>query len=266
MVYVYCSRLSEGAKLLVETLGGVRLRNFDGQDFWRRGRRVRLTEFDVVVCWGSHLPELEDVRILNWFEPTTKLDEWRKLISAGVNTIQLSEPEFIHPTTTEWLPRLNYHQGGNDLLNPPRRPDFYTKREHFTREYRIHSFSGRSIRAGLKVPRDGFALREDVPEGQVMLTAHPWIKSWDAGWKISYDPLKTQAAPIRRIAHKAVKALDLTFGAVDVGERQGDSELLVLEVNKGPGIEGGSILKYATAIKLWIQSGNDGAKVLEEED
>lgn len=137
----------------------------------------------------------------------------------------------------EWVARLRNHVGGNDLLNPPNTPEYYAKKETFTNEYRIHSFRGHSIRAGKKAPREG-------------VQQHAWVRSWDGGWRILYDGVSAKQAQ-RNIAHEAVKALGLDFGAVDIGERA-DGTLVVLEVNRAPGIEGGTVEKYSEAIQKWI--------------
>lgn len=135
----------------------------------------------------------------------------------------------------EWIGRVSNHMGGTDLLHPPAQPDYFVKKETFVREFRVHSFKGRSIRAGVKQPREGFA------------QPHEWVRSWDGGWRISYDGATIRQAH-RDIAHAAVNALGLDFGAVDIGERA-DRSLVVLEVNRAPGLEGGTIAAYANAIR-----------------
>lgn len=145
-----------------------------------------------------------------------------------------------------WLPRDLHHVGGNDLLNPDAATvGYYVKKEEFVKEYRIHSFNGKSIRAGIKDLRDGFTF-----DG--MQKASKWIRSWDGGWRIKYDGVSSRQKH-RDLAHAAVKALGLTFGAVDIGERA-DGSLCVLEVNRAPGLEGGTIDKYAEAINEWINA------------
>lgn len=138
----------------------------------------------------------------------------------------------------EWLPRLNNHIGGTDLLNPPTNPGFWVKRESIVQEIRVHSFMGKSIRAGVKAPREGF----NQP--------HQWIRSYDGGWTIKYDGVTSKQAH-RDLAHKAVAALGLQFGAVDLAQLK-DGRLIVLEVNRAPGIEGGTVERYAEAIKGWM--------------
>lgn len=157
------------------------------------------------------------------------LTRFHGALSAPIPMVTVSNP-------TIWLPRLRNHVGGTDLMNPPSAPDFFVKKEDIRQEYRIHSFQGRSLRAGVKRPRDG-------------QQAHDWIRSWDGGWRIVYDGV-TSRQRHRDLAHSAVEALNLDFGAVDIGEKA-DGSLLVLEVNRAPGLEGGTIDAYVRAIQAW---------------
>lgn len=141
----------------------------------------------------------------------------------------------------EWVGRSNNHVGGDDILrgNPlVSAGDYYSKKETLVEEYRLHVFKGKSIRAGVKVKREGFERN-----------AHAWIRSYDGGWKIKYDDFKSKRA-MREIAVKAVQTLGLDFGAVDLGKRS-DGSYVVLEVNRAPGLEGGTTEAYARAIEKW---------------
>jgi hypothetical protein len=156
-------------------------------------------------------------------------------------------PVPVQQNLGEWLPRRNNHIGGNDLLQPPTSPDFWVRKEPFVREYRVHSFLGKSIRAGIKSPREGFDA-ENPRRG--FAQAHPWIRSHDGGWRIKYDGVSSTTEH-RALAKQAVAALGLDFAAVDIGEKA-DGSLLVLECNRGPGLEGGTIDAYADAINTWV--------------
>lgn len=142
-----------------------------------------------------------------------------------------------------WLPRSNSHTGGVDLLRPIANGDFFVKKEAIMREFRIHSFHNKSLRAGIKAHRDGFQ------------NPHEWVRSWDGGWRISYDGISSRKAH-RQLAHKAVSALELDFAAVDIGERA-DGSLIVLEANRAPGLEGGTVTAYVNAIQRWIAGRED---------
>jgi hypothetical protein len=272
MLYIYCPRPSEGANELEDALNdaGVPARRTQGKLIRERYRPDR----DRIICWGAALPAgTGGANILNNVAPTPKFDEAQRLAAAGVPTVTVSRTrpqvgpatrgsfdlglnilseiqvrammtrmqawlDAPLPPAETWLPRRNNHMGGSDLRTPPAAPDFWSRREPIVEEIRIHSFLGKSIRAGIKVPREG-------------MNAHEWIRSFDSGWRIRYDEYKSKK-DTRELAAKAVEALGLHFGAVDIG-RRADDTLLVLEVNRAPGVEGGTTARYAEAIAGWVR-------------
>ena len=132
-VFVYCQRPSDSARELCQELPATRLRRFDGVDFWQKGKRVRIKEGDSIICWGDDFPaEFEGVRILNGADIGNKYKAAEKLSKGGVATISFRKdmPRGAAGFTPEqliaagWLPRRNFHVGGNDLLNPGR-ADFW---------------------------------------------------------------------------------------------------------------------------------------------
>lgn len=174
--------------------------------------------------------------------PVTRqgLEQFLVELQNQIGRLNIPAPLPVTPTPVgEWLPRMNSHVGGDDLLDPPDEPDFYSKKVALVKEFRVHSFDKKSIRAGIKEPREGFT------------NPHPWIRSWDGGWRIKYDGVSSKQKH-REIAHAAVEALGLTFGAVDIGELA-DGSLIVLEVNRAPGLEGGTIDAYAEAIQRYLR-------------
>jgi len=283
MIYIYRRRNSTGARDLKEaiTLTGTLARRTKGEAL-----RNLNPQQDVVICWGDNFQAPAGLRTLNNEPPLSKFNEARVLAEKGVTTVTVSRTRpaaaaarpavrgnytlgqaFMKRELTEaevnalvadlnhyrnrplpaavpaetWLPRKNNHVGGNDLLtdNLPD-PDFYSKKENIVEEYRIHMFRGKSVRAGKKVSRGR-------PNGAA---AHQWVRSFDAGWVIQYDNFKS-TKEMRALAAKAVKALGLDFAAVDLG-RKADGSLIVLEVNRAPGIEGGTTTAYVKHILNWV--------------
>jgi Glutathione synthase/Ribosomal protein S6 modification enzyme (glutaminyl transferase) len=246
-----------------------RVRSIDQLD------RLWDSDHHKIVMWGAHIPV--GYEGLNNLPLSDKLSDALKLKEAGVATVEASrtrpitpmvaevgdpityhvparsgerdlliaalEAEIAHlhcqqayevrmvPAATSWIGRSRFHVGGNDLLNPPASPDYWVRKETLTEEYRVHVFDQRSIRAGTKIPRAG-------------VSPHSWVRSWDGGWMISYQGV---TEPVRSLAKAAVAALGLDFGAVDIGRKE-DGSLIVLEVNRAPGLEGGTIDAYANAI------------------
>src|SRR6266853_401592 len=276
MIVIYRTRPSNSARELVETLPNCRR----ALNLNRRPARSG----DHLVCWGESLDPINGVEILNGTPILNKFTDATKLKAEGVPTVEvsrtrpqdgqstqiprgnydlslvrglnhltedqardlrdrvnvwLSTPLATRPAQT-WLPRQFNHIGGRDLLNPPRNPDYYSRREYLVEEYRIHCFKGRSIRAGRKT------------QGVEGVTgSHEWIRSLQAGWRISYDGFES-TKKMRKLAKDALDALNLDFGAVDIGKTS-DNKLIVLEVNRAPGLSDGTVAAYAKWIRAWAE-------------
>lgn len=252
-MYVYCPRRSADAFELVKALGAHRLRQFDGIDFWDKRKRYVLKDGDVVVCWGATVPEIDGVRVLNGLEqPQDVFDVWTKLVNAGVPTLTITRGKHGPRTLT---PRLFREIQQKDAT-------YVSPQEPIKTEYRIHSFNKRSIRAGVKVPREGFTICNENDWKPDANLAHPWVRSYYGGWRVNYDGFKS-TPEMRKLAHKAVASVGLTFAAVDIGQRP-DGRLVVLEVDSAPRIEGGTVLSYMRAINRWVKEGvNDAGRVPE---
>lgn len=174
------------------------------------------------------------------------INEFRDAIVALDDALRVpgrhEAPREVPAVVGEWLGRRFHHVGGKDLLGLNRQPpQYFALKEDIVEEFRIHSFKGKSIRAGKKV------IREDVPANR----RHAWIRSWDGGWRMAYEGVRGNPE-LRNLAHAAVTALGLDFGAVDIGKRR-NGTFFVLEVNRAPGIEAGTVTKYKEAIQEWMQ-------------
>ncbi len=299
MIYVYRQRNSTGARDLTEgiLLQGTSARRTKGQAL-----RTLTPQDAVVCWGDHFaVPAGRTVRTLNNVAPVSKFTEAQTLREKGVATVQVSRtrpaaavarpavpavrPLFslggfgqnldeaairlliqraqahlnaplppAQPAVPAeiWLPRRNNHIGGADLLDAPAQPDYYSKKEDIVEEYRLHMFRGKSIRAGKKTQE------QFRPDGRT--PSHPWIRSFDAGWKIRYDGFSSTKAQ-RELAAAALKALGLDFGAVDMG-KLANGNLIVLEVNRAPGVEGGTVESYARHIIHWY-TGAAGAEERE---
>lgn len=215
----------------------------------------------AIAAWTTAMDLAEDfVEIETWSRTPVMTAGVQQLINSlmGLNTA-LNRPAPLAAAAISpgvWIPRMNNHVGGNDLLSPPALPNYFSKKLNLIEEYRIHSFDGRSIRAGRKQLREGYSLTGGQP-GTPTLAASPWIRSFDGGWRINYDGFES-TRPLRELAASAVSTLGLTFGAVDIG-RTVDGTFVVLEVNRAPGLEGGSVESYAAAVTRYITEHTNGA-------
>lgn len=231
MIYIYRAEPSEGARALAAAVGGYKVTTFSP--------RKKRKDNDIVICWGEEDPQIPGIgKVLNGGPLTTKFTDAKRLALAGVPTIEVRRAGEVRErdNDTYWIPRKNNHVGGNDIIKPPSAPDYWSKYVKLEKEFRIHCFKGKSLRAGQKIPREG-------------VKQHEWCRSFDGGWRISYDEFKS-SKELREVAAKAIEALGLDFGAVDIG-KIGKGSNIVLEVNRAPGLEGNTITTYAEAIKKW---------------
>jgi hypothetical protein len=185
-----------------------------------------------LINWTGAIAEHPDFEVLNEKSRTNKLAQLIRLDHQGVKVV----PYSLVPMAG-WLPRTRDHQQGRDFTDLRwLEGDFWTYRIPADDEWRLHFFKTakgnmRLLRSGIKLPRvKGF---------------HPWVRSHRLGWKISY----TGGAPKAAVeeARKAMQALDLDFGAVDVLVQPSTGEVWVLEVNTCPGLDSGTLSIYANS-------------------
>lgn len=234
MIHIICKRGSDGARDLLKAilaLGGKA----------RRERKVPFRTINdgkkaFVIPWGEAYKGPGGVGkvVLNPRMVFNKWEELALLRDGGVKT----PPFALRKQGEGWLPRRVNHQGGSDLLHPGH-GDYFVQKVPVTSEFRVHIVKGQVIRVGKKKLRPGWV--QDGPPGR---KAHPWIRSWDAGWRLVYDfPHDSIPPGVRAAAKKSLEALGLDFGAVDVGVGTGGP--WVFEVNKAPGLEPKSAAVYA---------------------
>lgn len=234
MIYVHCSAPSEGANLLAETLRDKGFRAIRSRNVEKLHNRLNFRN-DTIIGWGELVP-FDGVRVLNGKPSRNKLEELGALQEKGVPV-----PPFDTMNWGEgWLGRSLHHQEGNDFLSQGApRAAFWTRKLEIEREFRFHIFKlpegFMSIRGGEKLPRTA--------------NPHPWVRSYNHGWRMSYGKDLKGAGKCREASKKALEALGYDFGAVDVGLLKG-GEPVVLEVNSRIGMdeEGQTVVKYAEAI------------------
>lgn len=251
MLYFYCPKPTDGVFELIKSLGAIRLRHFDGMDFWNKNKRFNLTPNDVIVCWGGTIPELDGPRVLNAYNgDLTKPDVSKILSRLDISTVLHYPLNKRYETVNYLVPRELKAIAASDLLKRTKNPDYYVKLETLRNEYRIHSFAGKSIRAGSKGPMAGYRpvdTAEWLPESNMV---HPWVRNSVGGWRINYEGFQSTAR-LRKLAHLVIKTLGLTFGAVDIGEHE-EGHLMIIDVALAPDLDSGSVPAYIRAINKWV--------------
>lgn len=110
-------------------------------------------------------------------------------------------------------------------------------------EYRVHVFRNKVIDVQMKKKRHEID-KEDVDFK---------VRNLAGGWVFCREGVEAPADVIAQ-AKAAVEALQLDFGAVDVGFNRYHDEAYVFEVNTACGLEGSTVDSYAKAIKEWYHA------------
>jgi len=241
-VFLYPYGPSNSARALARALGGRVLRRVNSTYRYRVG--------DKLINWGASRVPIRG-EVVNKPEAvavaSSKLASFKQFLDAGVTTVEFTRDQ---ATASTWGAKrrvvgrdLDRGSGGRgirvyDVGEPIGRHVFYTKYIRKQREFRFHVYQGRVIRVLEKLKRRG---HDD---------ANKFIRSHLNGWVFASNHLteRPAPAPLYDLAIRAVAALGLDFGGVDIGwnERTGG---FVLEVNTAPGLEGTTVGAYASAIK-----------------
>jgi hypothetical protein len=188
--------------------------------------------------------------------------------------------------------RTNYHQGGRgfaictsaaqllDLITNFDNVGFGYVQEliSFKNEYRIHVFNGKVIRCAIKnvqsnpidswkaiykekaersAERNNIGLNTDTMNILLKTVAKDLtlpdliVKSNKRGWGFSRVGVDNINQDLITMAKKAVSAIGLDFGAVDCALDY-DGKAWVIEVNTGPGLQGGTLTSYIKALESYI--------------
>lgn len=239
-IYPY-NQFSESAKLLAEAL-----------DCWiikREGSKYRPKFVDKIINWGcTRIP----------YDPSvTKVFNHPACVELATNKItsfrmmgehQVSIPDFTEDKTVAegWINEgiqvcaratatgkegegLTIHS----TLPIPTVP-LYTKYVKKKNEYRIHVFGGRVIDMQEKKKRAGVEERDTR------------IRNTANGYVFCRQGIQVPQC-CQDEAVKAVQALSLDFGGVDVVYNKYHDKAYVLEINTAPGIEGSTVEKYKEA-------------------
>lgn len=120
------------------------------------------------------------------------------------------------------------------------RAPLYTKYIPKTAEFRVHIFRGEVI---------DYVQKLKLSTERRPAHFNKYISSTEFGWVFSRNGIR-DITEVRQLAIKAVAALGLDFGAVDIV--YADGLPYVLEVNTAPGLAGTTLVRYGNALRRFM--------------
>lgn len=243
-IYAY-KQASESAKSLRQSLNIKQVKN-EGSVFKGSNKKT-------VINWGATQvsPEIAKCTILNHPDAvkraTDKLQAFKILSEGGdVPPFTAAKEEAL-----KWLAEgktvvartvVNGHGGAGIVLaeNEAELPNapLYTKYIPKSEEYRVHVFKDEAFFTQRK------ARKAEVPDEQVN-----WkVRNLEGGFIFAHQNVEV-AKECQEAAVKAVKALGLDFGAVDIIWNKKQNKYYVLEVNTAPGLQGTTLERYSEQFK-----------------
>ena len=252
----YSSSTNSTAKALAQSLGA------------KYGKRIPPRNARAVLCWGAKIqPEdvgrdltyLNDKVVINKIE-NLQLNRDKVLSLKKMQDYGVKVPNFCigydevlrkideQRITMPIIARKRTHQGGSGFELCLCKRDIRRARNkgvshHFLqyipndKEYRLHVFDGEIIRVSKKLGQEG---------------CNNWKRNHDEGWTFTdLDINELLTRGIKTEAKKAIEAMDLQFGAVDI-IKSDFGEPYVLEINSGPGLMERGLTEYCHNIKRYL--------------
>jgi len=248
-VYLYSHNTkSQSARLLARAMGIKMIKHHNSK--FRPNHRKTIINWGV----GKHFPG----RVFNTPEDASKavnkLTTLELMKEAGVS-VPLFTTDFnwafkwhTEGKTVVCRHLLNASEGrGIDILEPhhniiPQAP-LYVQYIPKKAEYRVHVVRDEVIDVQQKIRRRDYVARDNN-----------WhVRNHDNGFIFVRNGINVPNM-VNEEAIKAVKALGLDFGGVDVIWNDKKQMAYVLEVNTAPGIEGTTVVKYKEALERLINN------------
>lgn len=219
----------------------------------------RVPDATTVLNWGcADIPGIGarlGIRVLN--RPTAVREAVNKLVTltrlreAGVPTVDFTEDKrvargWLRDGNTVYGRTLLRSSGGEGINlyiagkhnGPIGDAPLYTRFWKCDREVRVHVIGDQVVDFAEKRKVGGF--QNPSPERY-------WIRTHDRGWIYAREGARLHDNH-RRWAIRAVRALGLDFGAVDMRVRH-RGECAVLEINTAPGITGTTLESYTEGLR-----------------
>lgn len=236
---------SESAKLLASKLSAAL-----GYKVWRGEAKLGKTN----INWGKVGDILGDGVYLNYpdavYSASDKFLAFVALEQEGVCHVPYTTSteiaqDWLDEGATVFARKRHGHSGRDIQVVLPGAvlpaAELYTKYVKKRKEFRVHVFGESVIKVQEKRRRVGAG-------------ANPLIRNLDNGWVFCNDNVPVTPT-LEAVAKRAVFALDLVFGAVDIIWNERDDKYYVLEINTAPGLCDSTADQYVGAIANWREHG-----------
>ena len=209
---------------------------------------------ECLVNWGSSRGGVGSQRAINHMDCVSRAGN--KLLTfqtlKDAEGVRIPEWTTDHAVATKWLREDNVgvvartvltgHSGAGIVLvtekgaEIPQAP-LYVQYVKKTKEFRVHVAFGEVIDVQEK------RKRRDLPED---FTTNFQVRNHHTGWVYCREDI-IEPDGLRNMAIQATQTLGLDFGAVDLIYNKHRNEVVCLEVNTAPGLEGQTVDRYAEA-------------------
>lgn len=246
MTILIQSRPSNGARTLRNAIRDEGVRCL----LRRRDATSRLRRSSMLINWGCSVsrqaPHLNNTTRVA--AAVNKLAAFKTMHVAGVSIPTYTDiPPGVDVNVGNgiWLERFDVAGHGGKGINVIRPGEKWSEQDaplyvqYIPKllEFRVHVFS-------LPFQRDTLVRQKLGVEGFVRGRDQRLIRNTDNGYVLGLPRDADKAELAKTEAVKAVEALGLHFGAVDVIIGRDDGKAYVLEVNTAPGIEAGSVVDF----------------------
>src|SRR5512139_1212282 len=210
--------------------------------------RFKHKKSDVIVNWGnSHYPQWgNDINPINYPDGVAIAVNKLKTFQELQDKVNIPKWTTDYETAKQWEDEIISRNilngfGGRGIgihtnLDLPLDSLLYVKYKKKKKEFRVHVFNDEVIDVTQKKKRIDY-------EGD----PNPKIRNYGNGWVYCREGIEIPEDLFEQ-AKKAIEAVGLTFGAVDIIWNERENKSYVLEINTAPGLEGTTIEAYKNAI------------------
>ena len=245
--------LSEGATSLAN--------KFNAKKVLPDGKYKPKVNEHIVINWGSSIEpnwDTDGLEVLNSWKniavSVNKLKTFEKLKEAAISIpdfttdIEIAKGWIGEGLIVVCREKLTGSQGEGitiaKSIEELVQAKLYTKYIKKKYEQRVHVMNGKVFDFTQKKKRIDWDIEQ---KGEV----NPYVRNFSNGWVFCREGVILSPI-VKEECIKAVKALDLFFGAIDIVYNERLNKAFILEINAAPGLQGATLESYYSAFNNYI--------------